>query len=158
NPAFGDLTASDFEVVQLGWSPPLAAALAVDAQGGASSNGNGVLEPGESVTVAPSWQGSSPDPPAALPGAASGARGPGGASYALDDASAAYGSPGAGAPASCADATGNCYAFSVSNPASRPAAHWDASFYETVNGTAARTWTLHVGGSFTDVPADHPFY
>ena len=62
------------------------------------------------------------------------------------------------APASCAGATGDCFAFSVSNPAPRPAAHWDASFHETVNGTAARTWTLHVGKSFADVPADHPFY
>ncbi len=160
NPAFNDLTASDFEVVKLGWSPPLAAALTVDAVPGAggSSNGNGMLEPGEAVTVAPSWQGSSTDPPAALSGVASAASGPGGATYALDDASAAYGSPGAGAPASCADATGNCYAFSVSNPASRPAAHWDASFHETVNGSAARSWTLHVGKSFADVPADHPFY
>jgi len=158
NPAFNDLTASDFEVVQLGWSPPLAAALAVDAQAGGSSNGNGVLEPGESAAVAPSWQGSSTDPPVALSGVGSAASGPAGASYTLDDAAAAYGSPGAGAPASCADATGNCYAFSVSNPASRPAAHWDASFHETVNGAAARSWTLHVGRSFADVPTDHPFY
>jgi hypothetical protein len=158
NPAFDALTASDFEVVRLGWSPPLAAALAVDSHAGASSDGNGVLEPGESAPVEPSWQGSATDPPAALLGAASGAGGPAGAGYALDDATAAYGSPPAGNPASCAAASGNCYAFSVSNPASRPAAHWDASFRETVNGAAARTWSLHVGRSFADVPTSHPFY
>jgi S-layer homology domain len=158
NPAFDALTASDFEVVQLGWSPPLASALDVDAHPGTSANGNGVLEAGESVSVEPSWRGSATQPPAALAGVASGASGPAGATYVLDDASAAYGSPAADAPVSCADATGNCYAVSVSNPPTRPAAHWDASFHETVNGSAARTWTLHVGKSFTDAPESHPFY
>ncbi|HEY1252563.1 MAG TPA: S-layer homology domain-containing protein [Thermoanaerobaculia bacterium] len=158
NPAFDQLTASDFDVVQLGWSPPLAASLAVDTEPGASSDGNGILEPGESAIVAPGWQGSATDPPGALSGAGSAASGPAGAAYALDDASAAYGSPAAGAPASCADATGDCYQFSLSDPPTRPAAHWDASFHEIVNGAAARTWTLHVGGSFADVPVNHPFY
>jgi len=158
NPAFDDLTASDFEVVQLGWAPPLASALVVDSHAGGSSNGNGVLEPGESVSVEPSWQGSATQPPAALAGVASAASGPAGATYALDDASAAYGSPPADAPARCTDATGNCFALSVSDPGTRPAAHWDASFHETVNGAAARTWRLHVGRSFTDAPVSHPFY
>ena len=158
NPAFDALTASDFEVVQLGWSPPLAAALDVDGQAGASSNGNGVFEPGESVAVEPSWQGSATQPPAALSGVASGFGGPGGATYTLVDASSSYGSPGADSPASCAAATGNCFSASVSDPANRPAAHWDSSFRETVNGAAARTWTLHVGRSFSDVPTSHPFY
>ena len=36
NPAFGQLTADDFEVVQLGWKPPLSPALAVDARPGGS--------------------------------------------------------------------------------------------------------------------------
>ena len=56
NPAFDALTASDFDVVELGWQPPLAPALAVDARPGASSNQNGVLEPGETVVVEPSWE------------------------------------------------------------------------------------------------------
>ena len=59
NPAFGALTATDFEVVQLGYAPPLAAALAVDARTGGASDRNGVLEAGESaVVVEPSWEGS----------------------------------------------------------------------------------------------------
>ena len=36
NPAFEALTASDFEVVQLGWQPPLAPDLAVDERGAAA--------------------------------------------------------------------------------------------------------------------------
>jgi hypothetical protein len=40
----------------------------------------------------------------------------------------------------------------------RPSAHWDAAVTEEVNVNAAKTWTLHVGGSFADVPASHGFY
>jgi hypothetical protein len=157
NPAFDALTASDFEVVLLGWQPPLAPALAVDARAGASSNANGVLEPGESVFVDPSWQNPASGG-VALAGAASGFTGPAGASYTLDDGVAAYGSPAQGATVSCDAATGDCYRLTVSAPPLRPATHWDASFRETINGTAAKHWALHVGGSFPDVPASHPFY
>jgi hypothetical protein len=160
NPAFDALTASDFEVVSLGYDPPLPAALAVDARAGASSNRNGVLEAGESrVVVEPSWEGSAGGgPPTPLTGAASNLAGPAGATYTLDDGSAAYGSPGAGAPVDCFDATGNCFALSVSRPATRPAPHWDVTLTETVNGSASRIWTLHVGESFSDVATDHAFY
>jgi hypothetical protein len=157
NPAFGSLTASDFEVVQLGWQPPLATALAVDAHPGAPSNQNGVLEPGETVTVAPSWE-NSPATSGALAGTASAFVGPAGAACTIADGLAAYGTPVFGQAADCWSATGDCFALSVSNPATRPAAHWDTTFTETVGGTAAKTWTLHVGGSFPDVPASDPFY
>jgi hypothetical protein len=157
NPAFASVTASDFEVIQLGWKPPLAPELAVDARAGGTSNQNGVLEPGESVIVEPSWENpegaSSP-----LAGAASNFAGPAGATYTIADAAAAYGSPAAGEAASCFDATGNCYRLTVSNPGGRPAAHWDAAVTEKVNATAAKTWALHVGNSFADVPPAHGFY
>ncbi|HTR02473.1 MAG TPA: S-layer homology domain-containing protein [Thermoanaerobaculia bacterium] len=157
NPAFGALTADDFEVIQLGWQPPLAPALAVDARTGGTSNQNGVLEPGETAVVEPSWE-NPPSGSATLAGTASAYGGPAGAAYTMADASAAYGAPAYGAPASCFDATANCYALTLSNPAARPAPHWDAVFTETVGGTAARTWTLHVGASFSDVPVTDPYY
>ncbi len=157
NPAFGSLTASDFEVVQLGWQPPLATAMAVDTHPGAPSNENGVLEPGETVVVAPSWE-NSPATSGALAGSASAFVGPAGAACTIADGLAAYGTPAFGQAADCWSATGDCFALSVSNPAARPAAHWDTTFTETVGGTAAKTWTLHVGGSFPDVPASDPFY
>ncbi len=159
NPAFEALTASDFEVIALGWRPPLAPGLQVDqrAGGGAVSNQNGVLEPGESAIVEPSWE--NPENAAAsLAGAASGFLGPAGATYTIADAAAAYGTPAAGAPASCWDATGNCYRLTLSLPATRPAAHWDAAFTEKVNLTAAKVWTLHVGETFDDVSAADDFY
>jgi hypothetical protein len=157
NPAFAALKASDFEVVELGWQPPLAPALAVDARASAGSNQNGILEPGETVVVEPSWE-NPPASSAALAGLASAFLGPPGAAYTIADGSSAYGSPAAGAPASCYAATGDCFALTLSNPAVRPAAHWDAAFTEKVNVTAAKTWTLHVGGTFADVPGTDPFY
>jgi endo-1,4-beta-xylanase len=35
--------------------------------------------------------------------------------------------------------------------------HWDATIDEAA-GAGAKTWTLHVGDSFADVPSSHPFY
>ncbi len=157
NPAFGALTASDFEVVQLGWQPPLSPALAVDVHPGGGSNQNAILEPGETVAVEPSWE-NPPGPAAALTGSASAFAGPSGATYTISDGAASYGSPASGQAASCQDATGNCYALTVSNPAIRPAIHWDASFLETVDGSATKSWTLHVGSSFADVPPTSSFY
>ena len=159
NPAFDALTASDFEVVQRGYSPPLASGLAVDTRAGGASNQNSVLEPGESaVVVEPAWQGSATGPPVSLTGVASNPAGPPGATYTLDDASAGYGSAASGVPADCFDATGDCFALSVSLPGTRPALHWDATFTETVDGSASRTWTLHIGRSFSDVAPGDPFY
>lgn len=159
NPAFDALTASDFEVVELGYTPPLPAALGVDIRIGGASNRNGILEPGEAAAVVePSWEGSAGGGTPTLTGVASNLTGPAGATYTLDDGSAAYGSPGAGAPANCFDATGNCFAISVSRPAVRPAPHWEATLMETINGSASRSWTLHIGESFSDVLTGHGFY
>ena len=157
NPAFDALTADDFEVVELGWQPPLSPALAVDERSGGSSDQNGVFEPGETVIVEPSWENPAGGS-AALAGVASPLTGPVGATYSIVDGSAAYGAPAPGQPASCFGATGDCFALSVSSPAARPAVHWDATFTETINATATKSWTLHLGGSFADVPSSGSFY
>ncbi|HKF42497.1 MAG TPA: Ig-like domain repeat protein [Thermoanaerobaculia bacterium] len=135
-----------------------ARALAVDpSASGLLSNGNGVLEPGERVLVRPSWKNVS-GTLLALAGAATAWTGPG-ATYAVYDTAADYGSITGGATADCGTATGNCYAVSVSDPASRPATHWDAALTETLNdGDPPKSWLLHVGRSFTDVSTSHVFY
>jgi hypothetical protein len=47
----------------------------------------------------------------------------------------------------------------ASSPGTRPVTHWDTTFLETLNTPAApKTWTLHLGDSFTDVPRSDPFY
>ena len=60
----------------------------------------------------------------------------------------------------CDSATGDCYLMTVSG--TRPATHWDATFVETLSlGGSPKTWTLHIGNSFTDVSTDivaDPYY
>ncbi len=137
-----------------------ATALDVDrAPNSIVSDGNGVLEPEESVFVEPSWKnptGSSETPT----GTASAFTGPAGPDYNLDDDAADYGTIGAGAVKDCHLATGNCYQLTVSTGGGpRPAVHWDATFLETLtSGDPAKQWTLHIGDSFTDVPRSQPFY
>jgi hypothetical protein len=147
----------DAFVAKIGTPPAAPRSLAVDAHAaaGAGSNANGVLEPGETVLVAPSWQNTRTTPQP-LTGAASDLAGPAGPTYTLDDASADYGTVGAGATSDCDGATGDCYLVTVSG--ARPAAHWDATLRETVSEGAAATWALHVGASFGDVGGGDPFY
>jgi hypothetical protein len=117
---------------------------------------NGVLEPGESAGVGTAWTNDTADS-VALTGVASAFSGPPGATYTLDDATADYGTVPASTAVNCL-ATANCYRVSVSAPAARPAPHWDAQLQEALNTGVPKTWTLHVGESFSDVPVDSPFY
>jgi uncharacterized repeat protein (TIGR01451 family) len=126
-------------------------ALAVD------TGGNGVYEPNEIAVVAPTWANSGPTA-LALTGTLSNHTGPGGATYTIPDAAADYGTIAVSGQASCT-ATGNCY--SVSNTVTtRPITHWDSTAVETLSPLAAppKTWTLHIGDSFTDVPRTSSFY
>jgi hypothetical protein len=128
------------------------AALAVDAAG------NGVLEVGESAAVSPTWTNSGLTA-VELPGEITDFSGPAGPTYDLADGAASYGTIDPGASAACSD----CYAVQIT-AASRPSVHWDASLSETVGSsslaqaTFEKVWTLHVGGSFSDVPASSGFY
>jgi hypothetical protein len=125
-------------------------ALSVDAAG------NRVLQPNELVAMAPSWTNTGASA-IALAGTTSGFTGPGGAAYENPDAAATYGTIAAGGQGSCAD-TGDCYLIRV-NASTRPVTHWDAAIDETVTPTGAvKTWALHIGDSFADVPPASPFY
>ena len=71
------------------------------------------------------------------------------------DNAAAYPSIAPAANGSCG---ASCYSVRATG-SPRPATHWDATVLETVNPTAtAKTWSLHIGNSFTDVPATNGFY
>ena len=121
-----------------------------------SSNLDGVFAPGETIQVEPSWKNNGASP-LALAGGGSAFTGPAGPAYTFNDGSASYGSIAAGAAASCL-AAANCYQMTVSNPLTRPAVHWDSTFLETLSTGTARTFTLHVGSSFNDVPPSYLFY
>ena len=118
--------------------------------------GNGVLEPGESVVVGTAWNNDSSDN-VPLAGTASAFSGPPGATYTLGDATADYGTIPAGQGTNCS-ASGNCYGVSVSAPAVRPVQHWDARLQEALSIGVPKTWNVHIGESFPDVPTDSLFY
>jgi len=158
---------SAHEIVARRFAFPEGGVLEVDQRAsGGTSNLNGVLEPGERVTIDPSWTNSAPAAaPLTLTGNASNVTGPAGPTYTLDDGFADYGTIAEGATNDCFTATGNCYEVSVSE--TRPVQHWDATFDEALASPGplgplpplSKTWALHVGGSFADVPQDafYPF-
>ena len=127
------------------------------ATGGTISNVNNVLEPGETILVNASWKNITASP-LALTGTASAFDGPAGATYTLLDTAAGYGTIAPGAMADSFSAGGPSYRLFVSNPVTRPAAHWDATFLETLSNGVDKTWTLHIGDSFTDVPTSNVSY
>ena len=142
--------------------------MAVDLQvvSGSVSNSNGVLEQGETVQVAPGWMNTLAAPQS-FGGSASNLTGAAGPTYTIVDGDAGYGTVAGGANADCTSSPGGCYLMTVSG--SRPLQHWDATFTETLNPSATparpdtipppvKTWTLHVGESFPDVPTSNPFY
>ncbi len=120
------------------------------------SNLNGVFEAGEQVVVEPGFRNPSQSS-LTLSGTASNFRGLPGPTYTLVDSAADYGTILAGGTGNCFFATGNCFQMSVSG--TRPAQHWDTAFDETLSYNAfTRVASLHIGGSFADVPSTNPFY
>ena len=161
---FGDPRTWEITENSIGYEGPYAAlaaaymatahpsALALDPAAGPGSDGNRVFEPGETVTVVPAWRNATAAS-FSLAGAAASFSGPTGPTYTIVDSTAAYGPLAPGQSGGCA---GDCYALRVAG--SRPAAHWDATVRETVDTGEAKTWTVHLGESFADVPRSNPFY
>lgn len=114
-----------------------------------SSNLNGVLEAGETVTLSPGWRNFTAAP-LALTSTGGLFTGNASTSYVYVDSTADYGTIGAGQVGSCLDGGPNCLTVKITPPASRPE-HFDATLVERLSDGSARTWTLHVGGSFADV-------
>jgi CSLREA domain-containing protein len=130
-----------------------------DPSSGATSDGNGVLEPGETATIRANWTNPTAVSFPPFTSTASALSGPSGASYSIVDSADDYGQIYPKTTGSCV-ATGNCFTMFVSDPATRPVTHWDASFTETLSSTrdGAHSWKLHLGDSFADVPRTQLFY
>lgn len=122
--------------------------LALDA------SGNGVFESGETVPVVPGWKNPTAAP-IATTGTLTSFTGPPGAAYTVVDGTAQY-AIAAGQRGDCA-ATGDCYSLAV-NGSTRPAQHWDVEVSEALGTGVTRSWSLHLGDSFTDVPRTRGFY
>jgi hypothetical protein len=137
---------NDYGVFGRRYGGLLPTALAVD------TSGNGVLEPGETADVRPSWRnvnGASQ----AFAGALIDSLG----TQTVTDPSGDYGTVPDGAVGACTD----CYAVAVADPVPRPAAHLDTAVLESISPDAhgqQKWWRLHLGRSFTDVPPANPFY
>jgi trimeric autotransporter adhesin len=116
--------------------------------------GNGVFEPGETVTVSPTWVH---DSAYSMAGGASSFIGPPTATYTLADSTANYGNVTPGVAQDCLSATGDCYGLTVT-ATTRPALHWDSTFVEGISSATSKTWTVHLGGSFSDVTTAYSLY
>jgi hypothetical protein len=128
---------------------------AVDVPATAGSDGNGVLEAGERVAMRPAWRNAT-DASQTLTAIATEFSGPLGATYGIPDPTAVYGAVPPDAIAAC-DA--DCYELEVSSAPTRPAAHWDAVFQETLSPLPQTArYAMHLGDSFADVPRSSPFY
>ena len=119
---------------------------------------NNVIEPNEFFSVAPYWTNTSGSP-VTFTGTASNFTGPPGALYTISVPTADYGTANPGATASCWETLKvECYSLHASDPAQRPAFHWDATFLETLSTGESKTWTLHIGRTFLDVSPTGPTY
>ena len=127
-------------------------ALAVDTAG------NNVYQPNETVEVEPTWRNLGAAT-VMFTGGLTNHVGPAGATYFVDDPMAVYGPIAGGSTGSCSS-TGDCYVIHNVLGGPRPSVHWDSTADELINPASSptKTWTLHIGDSFADVPASNPFY
>ena len=118
--------------------------------------GNGVLEPGETVSLEPAYYNGDSEP-IEPSGQLADMFGPPGTSLVAVDGLASYGTIPPGESAGCAD-VGDCYSVTLNDPGTRPVQHWDAQVLEDLSVGGVMNWAVHIGGSFADVPASNLFY
>jgi hypothetical protein len=134
------------------------ALLTADTAAGPGSDGNRVVEPGESVDLQPSWRNVN-GAAQTFNGVGLGFTGPAaaGVSYTLQDGAGLYGAVANGATGPCTD----CYRVATTFDGTRPAVHWDATFTERLTPDVlgqTMPWPVHVGQSFTDMPRTSLYY
>jgi len=139
-----------------------------EAATGTVSDHNRVFEPNETARVDPSWLNTLDNADPDITGAATLLTGPGdgtSATYNIVDATADYGAIPAHTASDCNTATGDCYEMQIlqTSPSVRPhlsdhLRHWDATFFETLSSGETKTWSLHLGDTFLDVPRANGFY
>ena len=133
--------------------------LAVDtvAPASSSSNLNGVLEANERAALVPTWRYPGGCSPRTVTGEVTGIQGAAGFTFSKPDPGASYGFMMPGEVTNCWDEGENCYVIGAFL-GSRPTTHLDIQVTEELSSNVAAEWTVHVGGSFDDVPVDHWAY
>lgn len=139
---------TEFSFFGLGFPPSLApTSLTID------EGGNGIIQPGETASLAPSWTNVGAATATAV-SATMTVSSCGGATCNLLDANALYGDVSVSATATCSS---DCYLLQVAY-ATRPAQHFDIGVSETLSTGESRLWTIHIGDSFGDVSTGQFFY
>jgi M6 family metalloprotease-like protein len=110
-------------------------------------NSNGMWEPGEQVSLQPTWLNFGASATASLTASAVGGTG-----VTVNDASATYGAIAAYASRSCT-AAGDCY--TVTSSTGGASTHRDVTFTETLSNGRSKAWKIHLGGSFADVGSSY---
>jgi len=135
-------------------------------QPGGTTEPNGILEPGETnVSFAPSWFNNSNDAISSMSGVLSELSQDSSYSFTASTSSASYSGP-IGPLGGVGACMAPCYQLNFSFTGARPQAHVDVSLVEipSISGGPApdsddaHRWTIHVGGSFTDVLPSNPLY
>jgi cysteine-rich repeat protein len=125
-----------------------------------TSDVNGVFEPGESVRIEPAWKNEDSVDVGMSAQIATfmglWTASPPFPSYMISDGAAHYGALLPSETKPC-DADSDCYRV-FADAINRPAQHWDATVDEILGNFGVKTWTLHLGNSFFDVPTSHGFY
>jgi hypothetical protein len=130
-----------------------------------SSDVNRVFEPDEEVRIDPTWHNNLNNADPDITGTADTPTSPAGGTLTIEDCTADYGPIPANSDADCNSATGDCYQMKVTEDVAgvRPHLadhhrHWDTTFHETLSSGETKTWTLHIGDTFPDVPRTNGFY
>ena len=132
---------------------------------GTDSNLNGVAEVGETFEFAPAWTNTAGIPIWLISAILTDFTGAPGPAYTIVEESAGYGPIAPGDTANCYEVTGESYLLQITG--ARPAiTHYDAAVTEEVGPTTlvggvpaeTKSWRVHVGESFGDVPTSHLFY
>ena len=121
--------------------------------------GNGVLEPGEAVDIKPVWSNGTAASNPGFQSLMTNFTGPNDPdpSFSIDDPLASYPAIPATSSGTC-DLPDGCFQVTLGTPTVRPSQHWDTQITEHLATGVTKTWVLHIGNSFPDVPSNNIFY
>ncbi|HKB69736.1 MAG TPA: S-layer homology domain-containing protein [Thermoanaerobaculia bacterium] len=138
------------------------AALFADDSSDAETNSDvdGIFEFGETILLNPSWSNEADNLNHVTGTLSSFTRGgiTAGETYTIMRGAAEYGNLAKYDVHDCFNGNVPCFKLSATLTGPRPQTHIDAQVTEEVTGEVFHTWTIHMGGSFSDVVVNSGFY